>query len=83
MEGCKSQVEIKHSFANFCVYLLKESITSRQDLDKLMTNIPQLTEYGNFCRIISTPIKYILESYCHLGLLFLNGTKMSKNCRFQ
>ena len=39
----------KYSFANFLVYLVKESTSSRQDLDKLVANIPQLTEYGDFC----------------------------------
>ena len=32
--GCKSQAEITHGFANFRVYLLKESTGSKQDLDK-------------------------------------------------
>ena len=55
------QAEIKHSFVNIRVYLLKECTSLRQDLDKLATNIPQWLEYGNFCKIISTPIKCILE----------------------
>ena len=40
---------------------LKESTSSRQDLDKLVTNIPQSIVYGDFCQIISTPIKYIFK----------------------
>ena len=39
---------------------------ARQDLDKLVTSIPRLIEYGNFCKIISTQIKCILEElHCH------------------
>ena len=45
LEFLKSQAEIKYSFANFCVYLLKESTSSRQDFYKLVTNIPQLYQH--------------------------------------
>ena len=83
MQCCKSQAATEYSFANFRVYLLKESRRSRQEFYKLPTNIPQLIECGDFCKIISTPIKCILEELLFLGLLFLNGNKMSKNCKFQ
>ena len=59
---------IKYSFANFHVYLLKESTNSRQDLDKLVTSIPQLIKYGDFCKIISTPVKQcILKKLLSFG----------------
>ena len=61
MQCCNSQAEIEYIFADFRVYLLKESTGSRQDLNKLVTNIPQSIEYGDFCEIISTPIKCIFE----------------------
>ena len=48
MQCCKSQAEIKYSFANFRVYLLKESASSTQDPNKLVTHSPQLIEYGDF-----------------------------------
>ena len=30
-------------------------------------NIPQLIEYGDFCRIISTPVKCIFEKLLSFG----------------
>ena len=67
MQCCKSQGEIQNSFANFRVYLLKGSTSSRQNLDKLVTNIPQLIEYGDFCQIISTPIKCVFVELLLFG----------------
>ena len=61
--------------------LLKESTSSRQDLDKLVANIAQLIEYGSFCEIVSTAIECIFEELLDLGLLLLNGNKISKNCK--
>ena len=46
---------------SFSVYLLKESTTSLKDLDKLVTNIPQMIEYGDFCQTMSTSINCIFE----------------------
>ena len=61
MQCCKSRAEIKYSFTNVREHLLKNGTSSRQDSDKLVTKIPQLIEYGDFRKIISTPIKCILE----------------------
>ena len=66
---CKSQAEIKYSFSDFRVYLLKESTSSRQDLDELVTNIPQLIEYGAFVRLYQHQSNVFWNQYSHLGLL--------------
>ena len=47
--------------------LLNKSTSSRQDLDKLVTNIPELIKYGEFCKIISKPIKCISEESLSFG----------------
>ena len=60
-------VQIKHSLTNGRVYLLEESVSSIQDLDKLMTNISQLIQYGDSCQIISTPIKLIFKELLSFG----------------
>ena len=65
-ENYKSQAEITYSYANFRVCLLTERTSSKQDLDKLVTNIPQLIEYGDFCQIL-TPIKCIFEELLSFG----------------
>ena len=66
-------------FASFHVYLLKESSLQVQDKTyiNLVTNIPQLIEYCNFCKVISTPIKCIFEKLLSLGLLLLSENKLS------
>ena len=64
-------------------YRIKKSASSRQDFHKFVTNVSQLIEYGDFYKIISAPIKCILEELLSLGLLLSSGNKMSKNCKFQ
>ena len=80
------KMKLNTLFAKFCVYLLKRSTTSRQGLNRLMTkfcNIPELLEYGDFYKIISLPIKCVLEEllsrfYLHLELLLLNRENVQK-----
>ena len=77
------KLKLNTVFANFGVYLLKESTSSRQDLNKLVTNIPDLFENGEFKRLYQHQSSVCWKNYCHLSLLFLNGNKMSKICKFQ
>ena len=83
MRCCKTRAEIRYSFANFRACLFKESKSSKQDLDKSVTNIPQLIQYSDFARSYQHQSNVSLQNYCHLGLLLLNGNKMSKNYKFR
>ena len=42
------KLKLNALFANFPVYFLKESTSSRQDLNRLVTHIPEIIEYGEF-----------------------------------
>ena len=50
-----------------CLFAQRQYKSSRQDLDKLVTNIPQLIECGDFCQIRYTPIKCIFEELLSVG----------------
>ena len=68
-------------FANFLVYLLKESTSLKQDLNKLMTNIPELS-MASFKRLYQH-----LSSVCWQNLSFgsvvFKWEQNVKICKFQ
>ena len=57
-----------HTVLQIFVFICSKRVqVQNKHSDKLVTNIPQLIEYGDFCQIISTPIKCILKELLSFG----------------